>query len=241
MREEFRGRAAIVTGASRGIGRAIALALGRAGMRVVAAARSKDALEGLVDEIKTEGGSAGAVPADVAREADIVSLFARTEAMFGPPSVLINNAGLGLYGPLADYSSSDLDRSIAVNLRGSYLCAREAMRAMIPLRRGYIINIASVVGFKGYANQSAYTATKHGVVGMTKSLAGEAQEYGIRVSVVNPGGVDTEMVRQSRPDLDPSELLQPSDVAQSVLFLLSLSDRAAIDEIYLRRRSGTPF
>ncbi len=95
--------------------------------------------------------------------------------------------------------------------------------------------------FKGYPNQSAYTATKHGVVGMTKALACEAQEYGIRVSVINPGGVDTDMVRRSRPDLDPGALLAPSDVAHAVLYLLSLSDRAAVDEIYLRRSSGTPF
>ena len=112
---------------------------------------------------------------------------------------------------------------------------------MIPQRDGYIISISSVVGFKGYPNQSAYTAAKHGVMGLTKSLAVELQTHGIRVSAVLPGGVDTDMVRAARPDLDPSVLLQPEDVAQTVMYLLSLSDRAAIDQIYIRRRGSQPF
>jgi 3-oxoacyl-[acyl-carrier protein] reductase len=112
---------------------------------------------------------------------------------------------------------------------------------MEPRRRGYIINISSVVGFKGYVNQAAYAATKHGIMGLTKALALEAQPHGIRVSVVLPGGVDTELVRAARPDLDPKDLLQPDDIAQTVLYLLSLSDRAAVDQIYIRRRNSQPF
>jgi 3-oxoacyl-[acyl-carrier protein] reductase len=98
-----------------------------------------------------------------------------------------------------------------------------------------------VLGFKGYPNQAAYTASKHALIGLTKSLAVEAQEYGIRVSAILPGGVDTQMVAKARPDLDPRILLQPEDVAHAVLFLLSLSDRAAIDQIYIRRRNSNPF
>jgi 3-oxoacyl-[acyl-carrier protein] reductase len=112
---------------------------------------------------------------------------------------------------------------------------------MSPRRQGYIINISSVVGFKGYPNQAAYTATKHGVMGITKSLAVEAQPHGIRVSAVLPGGVDTALAAAGRPDLDRSVLLQPRDIAQAVLYLLSLSERAAVDEIYIRRRSSAPF
>jgi 3-oxoacyl-[acyl-carrier protein] reductase len=112
---------------------------------------------------------------------------------------------------------------------------------MVPQRSGYIINISSVVGFKGYENQSAYTATKHAVVGMTKTLTLEAQKYNIRASVIHPGGVDTDLAGEARPDLDRSILMQPEDIAQTVLFLLSLSDRAAVDEIYIRRRGSSPF
>ena len=116
-----------------------------------------------------------------------------------------------------------------------------AAPSMIPKKSGTIINISSVVGFKGYPNQAAYTASKHALLGLTKSLAVEAQEHGIRVSAILPGGVDTEMVAKARPDLDPKILLEPEDIAHTVLFLLSLSDRAAIDQIYIRRRSSKPF
>ena len=115
------------------------------------------------------------------------------------------------------------------------------MKIMLPRKSGAIINIASVVGFKGYPNQAGYTASKHAVIGLTKALAVEAQEHGIRVSVINPGGVDTELLQRSRPDLDRRALMQPDDIAQAVAFLLSLSDRAAVDEIYIRRRTSKPF
>ena len=97
------------------------------------------------------------------------------------------------------------------------------------------------MGFRGYANQAGYAASKHAVAGITKSLAAEAQPHGIRVSLISPGGVDTGMVQQARADLDRSVLLQPDDIAQTVAYLLSLSDRAAIDEIYIRRRASAPF
>ena len=115
------------------------------------------------------------------------------------------------------------------------------MKLMIPTKSGYIINISSVLGFKGYVNQGAYTAAKHGVVGLTKTLSIEAQEKGIRTSVILPGGVDTEMVAKSRPDLDRSILIQPSDIAHTVAYLLSLSSTCAIDQVYIRRRNRQPF
>ena len=149
----------------------------------------------------------------------------------------MNNAGIGLFGEVAEVRAEDLDRMYAVNVRGTLLCCREALRLMIPARRGTIINISSVVGFKGYPNQSGYTATKHAVAGITRSLAAEAERHGIRVSMVLPGGVDTDMVRQARPDLDRSALMHPDDIAQAVAYLLSLSGRAAVDEIYIRRRT----
>jgi 3-oxoacyl-[acyl-carrier protein] reductase len=115
------------------------------------------------------------------------------------------------------------------------------MRLMAPARRGYIINISSVVGVKGYANQAAYAASKHAVMGITKSLAAEAQPHGIRVSAILPGGVDTSLMEALRPDLDKALLMKPDDIADAVMFLLSLSDSAAVDEIYIRRRSSAPF
>ena len=241
MQPDLSGQVAVVTGAGRGIGRAIARSLASAGARVALAARTEAEIQALADAITAAGGRALAVPTDLAEEASVRALFATVRDRCGRLDVLVNNAGVGRYGPLAEFPVADLDRVIAVNLRGTFLCCQEAMRMMVPAGRGYIINVSSVVGFKGYPNQAAYTATKHGVMGLTKSLAVEAQPHGIRTSAVLPGGVDTDLVRQARPDLDPSVLLAPQDVAQTVLYLLSLSERAAVDQVYIRRRASRPF
>jgi len=232
---------AIVTGGGRGIGRAICLRLGQAGMHVIAAARTQAEIDEVAAEIVRAGGKAAAIALDLTSEESIVELFRQVRERFGRLDVLVNNAGIGLYGQVAEFTAEAFDKVLSVNLRGAFICCREAMRVMIPQRSGCIINVSSVVGIKGYPNQAAYTASKHGMVGLTKSLAAEAQPHGVRVSVVLPGGVDTDMVAKARPDLDRSVLLQPDDVADVVMFLLSLSDRAAIDEIYLRRRASQPF
>ena len=241
MQPDLSDQVAIVTGAGRGIGRAIARAVADAGARVAVAARTETEIQAVADEIARAGGQALAVPTDLADEASLRALFAAAADRWGRLDVLVNNAGVGRYGPVADFPVEDLDQVIAVNLRGTFLCCQEAVRMMAPAGRGTIVNISSVVGFKGYPNQAAYTATKHAVMGLTKSLAVEAQPQGIRVSAVLPGGVDTDLVRQARPDLDPAILLAPDDVAQAVMYLLSLSDRAAVDQIYLRRWSSKPF
>ncbi|HEY59539.1 MAG TPA: SDR family oxidoreductase [Anaerolineae bacterium] len=232
---------AVVTGASRGIGKAITLSLAEQGAKVIAASRTRDDLCKVVDEIKHRGGEAVFVETDISKEDAILNLFNFVDKSFSKLDILINNAGLGKYGRIQDFSADDLDAVLSVNARGTYLCCREAIRRMIPHRKGTIINISSVVGFKGYVNQSAYTASKHAVVGLTKSLAAEVQEFNIRVSVIHPGGVDTKLAQSARPDLDRSILMKPNDIAHAVSFLLSLSDRCAIDEIYIRRRTSKPF
>ena len=241
LQPDLEGRVAVVTGAGRGIGRAIARALAEAGAHVVVAARTVKEIEAVAKEITAAGHLATAIRVDLADEASVAGLFARVRRDLGRLDVLVNNAGIGLYGPVADFSAADFDRVLAVNLRGTFLCCREAMNLMMPGGAGYIISISSVVGFKGYANQAAYTASKHGIMGLTKTLAAEAQPHGIRVSAILPGGVDTDLVRDARPDLDPQVLLRPEDIAQTVLYLLSLSDRAAVDQIYIRRLASQPF
>ena len=232
---------ALVTGASRGIGRSIATSLAACGAHVFAPARTTKALDELVDEITENGGQATSVTTDVGDEADVAALFAAIRDTAGQLDILVNNAGVGVFQPLADTRVEDLDRIFAVNVRGTFLCSQQALALMVPRRQGYIINIGSVVSFKGYPEQAAYTASKHAQCGLTKSRAAEAQAHSIRVSAILPGGVDTDLIGQARPDLDRSGLMQPEDIAQSVLYLLSLSDRAAVDEIYIRRKSGTPF
>ncbi|MCL4301569.1 MAG: SDR family oxidoreductase [Anaerolineae bacterium] len=241
MSNPLTDKIALVTGAGRGIGRAVSLALGTAGAHVVVAARTQAELEAVKQEIEQAGGTASAWPVDLSSEEEIAALFNFIRQRFGRLDVLVNNAGIGLFGPLAEFASADLDRLYTINVRGTFLCCQQALKLMIPQAGGYIINISSVVGFKGYARQGGYTITKHALMGLTKTLALEAQPHGIRVSVISPGGVDTSMIGEARPDLDRSGLLQPEDIARTVLFLLSLSEQAAIDEIYIRRRGSTPF
>jgi 3-oxoacyl-[acyl-carrier protein] reductase len=239
--DDLRGQTALVTGAGRGIGRAVAKALASKGSRVFMAARTASQLESTADEIRRSGAAAVPVPTDLADEQDIRSLFARIRKEAGRLDILINNAGVGIYGPLVDFTSADFDTVMQVNAKAAFLCCQQALRLMIPRKSGYIINISSVVGFKGYPNQAAYTASKHAILGLTKSLAAEVQEHGIRVSAILPGGVNTQLIAKARPDLDPKILLQPEDIAQAVLYLLSLSEHAAVDQIYIRRSSGKPF
>jgi len=238
---DLHNQIAVVTGAGRGIGRAIAEALAKAGAQVFVAARSESQLADVVQAIRDAGGAATAVACDVSQESDIQHLFAQVQQQAGRVDILINNAGIGIFGPLAEMSSADFDTVMNVNARGTFLCSREAMRMMINRKSGYIINIASVTGFKGYANQSAYAASKHAVIGITKSLSLEAQKHGIRVAVVLPGGVDTDMIGDARPDLNRAELMAPEDIVESVMYLLNLSPRASVDQIYIRRRTSAPF
>jgi 3-oxoacyl-[acyl-carrier protein] reductase len=238
---ELKGKIALVTGASRGIGKTISCALAQSGAHVILTSRNMDLLKKVEGEIRLKGGSASCITVDISEEKQIETLFERIQTSFESLDILVNNAGLGIWAKLVDFRTEDLDRILAVNLRGPYLCCRQAMRIMIPAHNGHIINITSVQGIRGYENQSAYAASKHGVMGFSKSLAVEAQEHNIRVSVVLPAAVDTEMIREARPDLDPSVLIRPEDIAKSVLFLLSLSDTAMVDQIYVRRMSGRPF
>ncbi len=231
---------AIVTGASRGIGRAIALRLAREGFDLALAARTESDLESAARECEAAGAAALVVTCDVSREEDVKRLFERTRERFARLDLLVNNAGVGVYKPLAETTLEEYEHVMGVNLRGVFLCAREAMRRMAEAG-GTIINISSVVGIKGYPNQGIYAASKHGVVGLTKVIAEEGRERGIRAHVICPGGVATDMVSQARPDIRPEELLQPEDVADLVAYLVNLPPRATVDIVHLRRFTSGSF
>ncbi|MBN2073862.1 MAG: SDR family oxidoreductase [Actinobacteria bacterium] len=241
MEQNLKGKNILVTGASRGIGRAVSRAVAGAGANVILTARSEDALSDLKKEILSSGGRAEYITADLESEKEIQDLFSKIGENYSGLDVLINNAGIARAGELVDCPIRDFNMLMNVNLKAVYLCCKHALKMMIAAGSGYIINISSVVGIKGYANQAAYSASKHGVVGLSKALADEVQKYGIRVSLIHPGGVDTDLVKGTRPDLDSSLLLKPEDIAQAVLYLLSLSPRAMVDEIYIRRSLGKPF
>lgn len=235
------GQVALVTGASRGIGAAIAEALSRAGASLFLTARSENGLHGTRQRLAALGSAAECASADVTIEADVKRVVEQAYTTYGRLDILINCAGLGIFGPFLQTSTADWDRIMATNVRGPFLFCREVIPLMAKGGRGCIVNIASVVGVKGYINQSAYTASKHALMGLTKVLAQEVQPLGIRVHIVCPGGVDTDMASQARPDLERSGLIQPSEVADVVLFLVSQRGNAVVDQINLRRANGSPW
>jgi len=238
---DLQNKIALITGASRGIGQNISYSLAEKGVHAIITARTESKLLEVKKNITLKGGKVTSIPADLSKESDILNLFDVINKKFGKLEILVNNAAVGIFGKLVDFPIEDFDKIINVNLRAVYLCCQQALKIMIPAGKGHIINISSVVGFKGYPNQTAYTASKHAIMGLTKSLAAEVQEYGICVSAILPGGVDTEFVTQIRPDLDRSILIPPSDISNTVLYLLSLSDNAMVDQIYIRRRTSKPF
>ena len=235
------GKVAIVTGAGRGIGRSIALALARNGAQVALAARTGPQLQAVQIEIGALGGVAVSIETDVSSEAGVVRLVRQAVDRFGRLDIVVNNAGTGAYGPLIEATTEQWDRVLAVNARGTFLMCRETIPHLRQHRPAYIVNIASVVGVKGYVNQALYSASKHAIMGMSKALAKEVQKDGIRVHAICPGAVDTDLAGEARPDLDRAGLIQPDEIAEVVLFLVTRTGNAVIDEIQVRRASATPW
>jgi len=237
----LQGQVAAVTGASRGIGRAIALALAAEGATVVALARSSEALWAVCREIAAAGGQAEPFALDVSHEEQVRAAIAHVRQRHAKLDILVNCAGIGVFGPLLEVSTEEWDHVMAVNARGPFLMCREAIRLMAAGSGGCIVNISSVVGLKGYVRQGAYVASKHALMGMTKVLAQEVQSLGIRVHALCPGGVDTDMIGDARPDLDRSQLIKPEEIASLVLWLVQQRGNAVIDELHVRRASGSPW
>ena len=186
-------RVALVTGASRGIGRAVAEALAANGPVACGYRSDETGAKETVESIVASGGEAQAFALDVSIEHDVREVFRSVEQWAGPPLVLVNNAGVSLDGLLIRYSSEDLERTLTVNLVGAFLCSREALRPMLKARWGRIVNISSSVGLRGNPGQTAYSASKAGLIGLTRSLAREVGRKGIAVNAVCPGLIDTDM------------------------------------------------
>ena len=178
---------------------------------------------------------------DISKPKDVTGFFERVRQKCPSLYLLVNNAGIGVFGGIEQIVTEDWDRVMNTNARGTLLCSREAFGWMRQCGGGRIINIASVVGLKGYVNQGTYTASKHAVVGLTKVLAKEGQPFGIRASVICPGGTATDLIRAARPDLDGEKMIQPSDVARAVRYLASEPETCCTDMITMRRAAGIPF
>lgn len=230
------GKTALVTGAGGGIGREIAARLKAAGANVAICGRSVEKLEATARAI----GGALTLPGDLLDDAYVQSCADRTVEAFGGLDILINNAGVALSKPFGETTIAEFDRVMATNARAPFVLIHSAL-PHLRKARGRVINIASVVAHKGYPLQSAYAASKHALLGLSKSLANELYQEGVRVHVISPGGVHTDMVRAARPDLSPDGLISAGEVADAVMFLLSLDKNAVIDEICLHRQGKAPF
>lgn len=228
---ELRGSVAIVTGASKGIGRSIALQLASLGVHVVLAARNSDLLKSLQSEISSAGGSSLAIPTDVTSEHSVRNLVHETVKQFGRIDILINNAGVGVFSNVVDMNVDDFEMMMNVNVKGVFLCSRAVLPTMMDQKHGEIINIASLAGKNSFAGGSVYSATKWGLIGFARSLMLEVREHNIRVVTISPGSVNTGFADKEgdRPDV-----IQPGDVADTVIFALTMPGRVNVSEIDVR-------
>lgn len=233
------GKVSIVTGAGRGIGKAIALLLARSGSRVVLASRSESELHQVASEIKTQDGEALVVPTDLTRDEEITRLVKETLKRWGSINHLINNAGWGRTAPVLKGRIEDWDRTFQVNLRAPMLLAQLVLPTLVAKGEGAIVNIGSISAKSGQANTAAYSASKYGMIGFTESLYEEVREYGIKVAVILPGFVDTPLIPQMRR-LDRSKMIRPEDIAQAVFFVLTSSPNCCPVEITVRPQR-TPY
>ena len=232
---KLENQVAIVTGASKGIGRATALLLGRAGASIIAVARTRDRLLELREELDRVGSTCIVVEGDVAQEEVALEAVRATER-FGRLDILVNNAGIGSYAGLLEYDVADYDRLMNTNMRSTFLFTRHAVPVMKRQGRGLILQISSQAGLRGFNHEAIYCATKHAQVGFTSALRIELQPFGIKVGVICPAGVKTEFALGSgrtTASVEESGFLDAEDVAEAVLFAATQSPNARMTQISL--------
>jgi NAD(P)-dependent dehydrogenase (short-subunit alcohol dehydrogenase family) len=228
----------LVSGAGRGIGRSIALRFAGAGARVAAISRTGVELEAVAAAARP--GVVVAIEADVSRAESVAEAVRTALGRLGEIDILVNNAAVFLHKPFAETTPQEWRRLFEVNVLGAAALTREVLPGMLRRKSGRVINICSTASHRGYAAQSAYCASKHALLGLTKVLAEETRGTGVRVHAISPGGVNTALVR-GRKDVDVSEYMDPDEVAEVALFLAGSSVIATIDEVRLRRMGAEPF
>ena len=226
---------ALITGATEGIGRATAFALGRAGYRVGVCARTESKIKQLLKELRAEGIEAAGAPADVGNPGQTAAMVEQVTHALGEIDVLVNNAGVLIAKPFHELTLEEWDTTMSTNVRSLYLVTRAVLPAMRRRKRGDIVNVASLAGRNGFAGGTAYTASKHAVLGFSRSLMLETRKDNIRVITICPGSVDTSMLRdQPMLKSDPSRILQPEDVSATILHALMLPEQALVSELDIR-------
>ena len=225
-------RVALVTGGSRGIGRAIALRLAKLGATLAICGRDVEKLRETAESLQGLSGKAFWQVADVTRADEVGKLVAATEANLGPITILVNNAGIGLFGPTHEKSEEEWDRVLSTNLKSVFLVSRAVVPAMIRQGGGDIINISSLAGKNTFTGGGVYCASKWGVQGLSGCMAEDLRDYGVRVSVICPGSVATEF--SGRGKKDAAKALQAEDVAHAVEAVVTQREGSFLSEIQLR-------
>ena len=238
-------RAALITGGSSGIGLAVARVLAEDGYGVTISARRPDKLEQAAEALRADGLEIDAVPANMAQEDDIKSLAAHAKERHGRLDVLMNNAGVGIGGAIADAETKKLDIQLDVNLRGVYLMTRECIPMLKDAGQEHgkalIVNTASIAGKSGEGWLAAYSATKAGVVGLSQAMHKELGQDGIQVTALCPGFVDTPMTDWVKEQVSKDEMIRPEDIAEAVRYLLKTSPACIVPEMqFIRPGDGSP-
>ncbi|WP_017653862.1 SDR family oxidoreductase [Fortiea contorta] len=234
----LKNQVVIITGASRGLGRATALLFGKEGAHIIAASRSSSEIEQIAQQIRDAGGSAQAIPADITDPIQVLNLFQRVDEYYGKIDILINNAGIGLFGPVEELTDEALEQMLAVNVKGTVYCSQAAFKRMKQARSGQIINILSTASKVGRANESGYTASKWAQAGFTESLKAEAKPFGIRVTSFCPGGMNTAFWQT--PDNQAHQqqaenFMNPYSIAELLLQIATVPAAINIDDIVIKR------
>ena len=235
------GKVALITGASGGIGTEIARRFARDGINLVLCGRSAEKLEKTRSIAEAFGVQTMVYPCDLTRDGAAQVCIQAVLERFGRLDILVNNAGMALSCPFEETTAEQFDQIMALNVRTPYFLCQAALPALRQSDHATILNIASVVGHKGYPLQSAYAASKHALTGMSKSLANEVYTEDIRVHVIAPGAVFTDMVRIARPDLSDEGMILAEDIAEIAAFFVEHRTNAVIDEIQVHRAGKAPF
>ncbi len=244
MNGRLDGKVALITGASQGIGRASALALAKEGAEVAVTARSRADLDQLVKDIEAAGGHAFAAAGDAALEEDVERIRQETLARFPKVDILVNNVGIAKYAPLSEITVQDYDWMMNTNMRSTFLFTKAFFPGMIERRQGWIVFVASVSGLMGLPNETGYAASKHAQVGFARALDHEAHKFGVKVSVVAPGGVNTRHAfgtGRTPGDSHLDEYLNAEDVAEAVVFAVTQPAKSRIFMVGMRPMNETLF
>jgi 3-oxoacyl-[acyl-carrier protein] reductase len=238
MSDALRGKVALVTGAGRGIGRAIAVAFAAEGAAVALAARSRADLAGVAGEIRERDGRALAVPTDVTQDGAVEALVEQTLTDLGRIDVLVTSAGTAAFGTVSDSKPGDWDTMLALNLRAVMVCCRAVLPAMLRQRTGTILNVGSIASKRALPGSAVYTATKTAVDAFSRVLAEELRPHGVRVGVLVAGAVDTPLwdTLGSSPPRD--KMLRPEDVARAAVLMAALPPHASLEELTLLPAGG---